>query len=137
MGAIDRRCRQNERRSVMHSGALQITRERERASQTLSLPATPPEREEETREGSGGRGAEISPKRSLGGTKVFQLCGLGRRISIFPGRSCVCNATTSRTTAEGAVRWVCGGAGPDHHGHSSWVKVELLASSHCAAGRTE
>ena len=28
-----------------------------------------------------------------------------------------------RTPAEGAIRRMCGGAAPDHHGHSSWVNV--------------
>ena len=30
-----------------------------------------------------------------------------------------------------------GCAEPHHHGNSPWVKVELLAPAHCAAGRTE
>ena len=85
-------CRQNE----IHTDALQITRER--ATQTLSLPATPPGRKEDTREESGGRGAEISPERSLEGTKVIQW--RGRRISISPGRACGCCAGTSSTSKE-------------------------------------
>ena len=35
------------------------------------------------------------------------------------------------------IRRICGGAAPDHHGHLARVKVELLSSPYCAAGRTE
>ena len=42
-----------------------------------------------------------------------------------------------RAPAEGAGRRICGGAAPDHHGHSRRVKVELFAPAHCVAGRSE
>ena len=32
---------------------------------------------------------------------------------------------------------MCGGAAPDHHGDSPWVKVEFFALAHCVAGRSE
>ena len=54
----------------------------------------------------------------------------GRRTSASQGRSCECYAGTSS-----AVSRMRGGAAPDHHGHSLWVQVELLALAHYFAGR--
>ena len=48
-----------------------------------------------------------------------------------------CALMVLRTPAEGAVRRLCGRGAPDHHGHSPWVKVELLAPAHCVAGHSE
>ena len=42
-----------------------------------------------------------------------------------------------RASEASAVRRMCGGAAPDHHGHLARVQVELLASAYCAARRTE
>ena len=42
-----------------------------------------------------------------------------------------------RASEASAVRRMCGGAAPDHHGHHARVQVELLASAYCAARRTE
>ena len=33
-----------------------------------------------------------------------------------------------------AVRRMCGGAAPDHHGHPARVRVELFASAYCITG---
>ena len=38
--------------------------------------------------------------RKLSSGSVFLWCGLGRRTSTFPGRSCVCHAGTSSTSGE-------------------------------------
>ena len=40
-----------------------------------------------------------------------------------------------RAPAASSVRRTCGGAAPDHHGHSPWVEVELLGLAHCVSGR--
>ena len=42
-----------------------------------------------------------------------------------------------RAPEASAVRRMCGGATPDHHGHLAGVNVELLTSPYCAAGRSE
>ena len=42
-----------------------------------------------------------------------------------------------RAPAERSVRRMCGGSAPDHHCHSPWIQVELLALTYCVAGRTE
>ena len=42
-----------------------------------------------------------------------------------------------RAPETSAVRRMCGGAPPDHHGHLARVKVELLASTCCAAARVK
>ena len=49
----------------------------------------------------------------------------------------VCAVRVLRIPAECAVRRMRGGAAPDHHRHSPWVKVELLALARCVAGRSE
>ena len=42
-----------------------------------------------------------------------------------------------RAPEASAVRRMCGGAAPDHHGHLARFKVELLASTYCVAGCVE
>ena len=42
-----------------------------------------------------------------------------------------------RAKEASAVRRMCGGAAPDHHGHLASFKVKLLASTYCVAGCAE
>ena len=42
-----------------------------------------------------------------------------------------------RAPEASAVRRMCGGAAPDHHGHLARVKLKLLASTYCVAGCAE
>ena len=42
-----------------------------------------------------------------------------------------------RAPEASAVRRMCGGAAPDHHGHLARVEVELLATTYCVAGRAK
>ena len=53
---------------------------------------------------------------------------------MVPGRFCGCRAGYFRRVQ---FFGMCGGAAPDHDGHSPRVKVELLAIAHCAPGRAE
>ena len=57
--------------------------------------------------------------------------GMVDAFQLFPGRFGGASAGTSSTSG------VFGSAAPDHHGHSSRVQVELLASSCCVPGRNE
>ena len=71
------------------------------------------------------------------GIRVGQYsCGLGRRTSASEedsaGALCVIRAPEAS-----AVRRMCIGAAPDHHGHLARVKVELLAFTCCVAGRVK
>ena len=42
-----------------------------------------------------------------------------------------------RVPEASAVRRMCGGGATDHHCYFARVKVELLATTHCVAGRAE
>ena len=64
------------------------------------------------------------------------LCGMGNAFPLSQKQN-TCALMVLRTPADGAFRRLCGKGAPDHHGHSLWVKVELLAPAHCVAGHSE
>ena len=68
---------------------------------------------------------------------AFQSCGLGRRISTSPQRSCVCYAASSNTSGGYSSKDVWRIPLQTITAISPCVKVELLAPAHCAAGRSE
>ena len=79
---------------------------------------------------------------------VFDLSKAFVRVSLLVVRAWATHINLTRNTlrvlccyfehqAEGTFRRMCGGAAPDHHGHSPLVKVELLAPAQCVAGRCE
>ena len=65
-------------------------------------------------------------------------CALGLATHFsFPTKMLRVVLWVSRAPEASAVRRMCGGAAPGHHGHFARVKVELFVSPHCFAGCVE
>ena len=58
-------------------------------------------------------------------------CGVGLGDALqLPDKDLAGAVRVLRSPEESAVRRMCGGAAPDHHGHVAIIEVELLVSAH-------
>ena len=88
--------------------------------------------EQRSRSGSFGPGLGTNFRTGQSSSYV----GLGNAFQIFH-EDYACAVLVLRAPEASAVWWLCGGAAPDHHGHSHWIQVELLALTYRVAGCTE
>ena len=82
---------------------------------------------------SGGVGLGLGEDFRAGQSSCGVVLGDARQ---FPKEDLACALWVLRAPEASAVRRMCGGASPDHHGHLARVKMVLLASTCCVAGRS-